>query len=531
MRYSLFSVLVGILMLLPCVNQAQETTFNRAFNSWPSYHEAQAYGIAETPDSNYFLVGFYNTKGLVTATTWNGQELWTKTFDYGAETIFYQIIALPDSQFLIAGRGGFNYNVVLVKMDSEGDTIWTHSLDLGYYEHVTSLQATSDNGYVVGGISYSGNPSRDSIFVSKLNGLGVPEWTTKFAPQETNNKLFSVRQSVDNGYLVCGAYTTTNPYQQFPYLVKLDQNGTLQWSWKLVINPFQSAAGCDVKEVSDGYIFLTGSNNHFVLKTDTSGSTVWAWGLGYGSYGLYIYDDFGPKLIDCSDSTWMFCTLGQWGIMYHFNQHGAILHANQYELDLIEAIPAGDNMVLAIGNGPLLGVDPNYYPPYQFGMVKSDSTQIWPWSECSYDLTNIITDTLDAQFESFSLTIYPATPLIHFDSVEVLDIIISERDGCVDMTSGIEDQKLSNHQLVISPNPSSGLFTISMKQDILSTFPNPTSLSSLEIFDLTGKKVYGSSTPLLLPSTLNLTHLPEGIYLIRWANQTSHGTAKLSIIK
>ena len=526
MKYGFILVLTGILMLLPYVNTAQETTFSRTCNAWPSTHEAQVYGVIESPDSHYLLAGFYDGKGLVSTTNLDGQQLGSKIFDYGIETSFYFIVSLPDSHHLVAGSGGPNNNIVVVKLNAVQDTVWTRSLDLGHQDHVTSLQPTNDSGCVIGGISYLGYPQRDTVFVIKLDPEGFPEWAVKFAPEENSN-LYSVRPSEDGGYLVCGSVSTTNPYHQTPFLLKLDTHGALLWSWKLTQDPHLATQGYDVLEISDGFLFFCGSFGSHIIRTDTAGSAVWTLFLNVSGYSEMPYD-FGPRLLKYTDNTYFFTILGQWGGLCQFNASGEGEWLGTANLDVSNILPLENHQTLTIGNGPMYGVDHVANLPLQFGLIKNDSSNYW--TECSHKSTNLYPNTVDAEFIPFSVDIIPVDVSVHHDTLQLSEVMISEQFGCVDMYSSIEEEDSPLMKLEIAPNPSSGRIALSVSGEMPATLAQNISLMSLEIFDLTGKKIYSSSTPLLLPSTLNFTHFPEGMYFVSWKTKTHNGTQKLLII-
>lgn len=77
-------------------------------------------------------------------------------------------------------------------------------------------------------------------------------------------------------------------------------------------------------------------------------------------------------------------------------------------------------------------------------------------------------------------------------------------------------------QLRISPNPSAGQFRVSL--------PGNERISSLSVFTLGGNKVYHSET-LNGEHSLNLGHLPQGIYILRAQSGQKIQHQKISIVK
>ncbi len=119
-----------------------------------------------------------------------------------------------------------------------------------------------------------------------------------------------VSQTSDNGYVLCGQYQSTS--NQFIYVVKVDECGTLQWS---KITGQDCLAG-SISQTPDGGYILMGSGptptgiRAMLLRLDAAGDSLWAqfygnaqtWDHGIYSYvtpsGKYILgtfsDDIGP---------------------------------------------------------------------------------------------------------------------------------------------------------------------------------------------------------------------------------------------
>jgi hypothetical protein len=91
-----------------------------------------------------------------------------------------------------------------------------------------SITSTSDGGFVLAG-TYESNPElgkglKDIILI-KLNGAGDTVWTKTFGG-EGNEEVASITETSDRGLLVCG--TSTIGTYSTPILIKMDKNGELK---------------------------------------------------------------------------------------------------------------------------------------------------------------------------------------------------------------------------------------------------------------------------------------------------------------
>ncbi|MFT5827643.1 MAG: hypothetical protein ACI9AB_000590, partial [Urechidicola sp.] len=108
-----------------------------------------------------------------------------------------------------ASQGGVDYWVV--KLTSLGVIEWQNTIGGSVTDNLYSINQTSDGGYILGGLSYSGlsgdkteaSQGGYDYWVVKLNSLGVIEWENTIGGSG-NDQLFSINQTSDGGYILGG---------------------------------------------------------------------------------------------------------------------------------------------------------------------------------------------------------------------------------------------------------------------------------------------------------------------------------------
>jgi hypothetical protein len=105
-----------------------------------------------------------------------GDTLWTRTYGGQEDERGYWAEQTTDGGYVIIGRtysfGAGNWDAWLVKTDSVGDTLWTHTFGGDGVEEIFSGQQTSDGGYIfTGSTAYSYNNSVD-LWLVKTDSLG-----------------------------------------------------------------------------------------------------------------------------------------------------------------------------------------------------------------------------------------------------------------------------------------------------------------------------------------------------------------------
>jgi hypothetical protein len=160
-----------ILMLamfgLTGIVEAQHT-FTKVYYDSLNGVRTQVYSFTKTYDNNYILAGIKDYATFAMKIDTAGNILWAKKIQSGGD--FKSITNINDSCVLIVGKSG--PNMICMKMDYNGDTIWTKAFHLSPYDNGMTVQRTNDNCYVIGGSSYYFSTANDNAAVIKIDSTG-----------------------------------------------------------------------------------------------------------------------------------------------------------------------------------------------------------------------------------------------------------------------------------------------------------------------------------------------------------------------
>jgi len=117
--------------------------------------------VQQTSDGGYILAGKTNSFGAgnddfwVVKTDENGDSLWSRTFGGNSYETCFSVIESSDHRYVLAGYtssfGAGNSDFWLVKVDSDGDSLWSQTYGSQYYGTCYSVQQTADGGFIMGG--------------------------------------------------------------------------------------------------------------------------------------------------------------------------------------------------------------------------------------------------------------------------------------------------------------------------------------------------------------------------------------------
>jgi hypothetical protein len=269
-----------------------------------------AYSGQETSDGGFILFGRTFSFGAGKAdlyllkTDASGNELWSKTFggadnDYGTS-----VQETSDGGFIMLaytysfGNGGSDF--YLVKADKDGNELWSKTFGGSGREWSTAVKETSDGGFIMCGSTESFGVSISGIYFIKTDSSGTKLWDKIFDGSGYDNSN-SLIETSDGDFILFGETTSYGAGNDDMYLIKTDSSGNKLWS--KTIGDAGYNWGNSIQETPDGGFILLGSSEPFgsdwsdfhIIKTDSEGNELWS-----NTFGG-IYDDWGSKVQATSD--------------------------------------------------------------------------------------------------------------------------------------------------------------------------------------------------------------------------------------
>ena len=243
--------------------------------------------IQQTADGGYIVAGGsqgnYDCHMLLVRTDLTGNELWRKTVGISGDFYYsgtaYSVRETVDSGFIIVGYtypSDGSSDVYLLRLSSNGDSIWAKTIGGPENEWGHCVQQTRDNGFIICGVAHSSGATEEKIYLIRTGPSGDTLWTRTFGKPNMYSGGYYIEETADDGYVITGY---TNDYQDM-YLVRTDMNGNLLWSRTIGENDDSTEWGRVVKETADnGFLIggLIGINrpSAYLVRTDSLGNVVW----------------------------------------------------------------------------------------------------------------------------------------------------------------------------------------------------------------------------------------------------------------
>ncbi|WP_128694285.1 PKD domain-containing protein, partial [Methanoculleus taiwanensis] len=280
-----------------------------------------AYSIQQTSDGGYIVAGETQSSDGDVSGNHGGSDAWVVKLNAGGTLVWQQCLGgsstdsadsirqTSDGGYIVAGKtastdGNVSGNhgdadAWVVKLDAAGDIAWQQCLGGSSNDDAQSIQQTSDDGYIVTGVTWStdgdvsGNHGGSDAWVVKVDATGDIAWQ-KCLGGSSNDGAQSIQQTSDDGYIIAGVTWSTNGDVSGnhgngdAWVVKLEGTGSVA----IPVANFTA-------NVTAGTAPLT------VQFTDTSSNTPasWSWSFGDGAtsteqHPIHIYTAAGNYTVN-----------------------------------------------------------------------------------------------------------------------------------------------------------------------------------------------------------------------------------------
>jgi hypothetical protein len=242
--------------------------------------------VQQTTDGDYIVAGSTYSFGTGSSDVYliktdpSGDTLWTRTYggsdiDYG-----YSVLQTTDGDYIVAGEtqsfGAGPGDVYLIKTDPSGDTLWTRTYGGNGHDWGQSVQQTTDGGYIVSGQTNSFGPGQADVYLIKTDAVGDTLWTRTYGGSGRDYGS-SVQQTTDGGYIVAGGTYSFGTGGKDVYLIKTDPSGDTLWT--RTYGGSGDDIGSSVQQTTDGGYIVAGRTDSFgaggydvyLIKTDPDG--------------------------------------------------------------------------------------------------------------------------------------------------------------------------------------------------------------------------------------------------------------------
>lgn len=257
--------------------------------------------IEQTPDSGYMVNALYDGGGL-NAKSWvlkldaNGDTLWTQLFSAGiGSTLVSSFNSMASINNNVYGMTGYFKPQPFTLLSAYFISSSGNGIQLGNKIYNTSIYGstgdgidkTFDGGFIFTG-QYGTSNSTADVNLIRVNALGDTLWTRTY-----DNSLADVGRAViqtaDSGFMVAGfTRYLINAYNI--YLIKTDSVGDTLWTKQYVDSVNYDVSS--IQQTIDGGYIIAGRKSGiiYLIKTNEFSDTLWTRTFGNLQNGSWAFN-------------------------------------------------------------------------------------------------------------------------------------------------------------------------------------------------------------------------------------------------
>jgi hypothetical protein len=278
--------------------------------------------VIQTSDGGYALAGFTQSFGASGYDMWLvktnaiGDVLWSRRYGGSNDDWATSVIPTNDGGYLLAGYtlsfGAGGEDMWLVKTNANGDSLWSRRYGGSNDDRASEVIQTEDGNYLLAGMTASFGAGNWDMWLVKIHTNGDSLWSRTYGGPN-DDWANAVIETSDGDYVAVGVTYSFGAGNRDMWLVKTHSNGDTLWT-----RPYGGIGdewGSSVIETSDGcYLpfgwtttFGAGSYDMWLVKTTSTGDSLWS--KTYGGSGY----EWGNSVIQNSDGDYL---LAGWTTTY-----------------------------------------------------------------------------------------------------------------------------------------------------------------------------------------------------------------------
>ncbi|MEA5141408.1 T9SS type A sorting domain-containing protein [Arcicella rigui] len=325
---------------------SKSTTVSSVVKQWEKTLKAKATDkirtMIATSDGGFLLGGETRTTsdGIINDDFWlikidvNGNKVWEKAFGGNGTDNLVSILTTNDGGYVLAGnsdsnvgrdksepsRDGGSYNAYIadywiIKINGNGNKIWDKTFGGVGQDFFSSIIATTDGGFLLGGNSFSNKGADKSeasrggsdYWMVKINSSGIKIWDKTFGGSD-DDYFASVVNTTDGGFLLGGTTSSGLSGDKSEaskgvsdyWIVRINSNGNKVWDKTFggntvdqlysVLNTNDGGyllGGYSISDISGDKSETKGLYDYWIIKINASGTKVWDKTFGGDNVDLF----------------------------------------------------------------------------------------------------------------------------------------------------------------------------------------------------------------------------------------------------
>jgi hypothetical protein len=180
--------------------------------------------------STDFIGGTGDQEIIVAKVDTHGTVLWSKEYQStGFDWIAFSISQTSDSGYIVSGITNEHsvgvYDMLLIRLNMNGDSIWSKRFGGSGFDFFTAAEQTSDGGFVAFGFSNSFSNNYD-VIILRLNANGDSIWQQSYGGMNDETVTHGIICH-DHGFAITGSTKSFGAGNEDAFILRTDSTGNV----------------------------------------------------------------------------------------------------------------------------------------------------------------------------------------------------------------------------------------------------------------------------------------------------------------
>jgi hypothetical protein len=248
--------------------------------------------VERAPNGGYIFMGDITYGNTANRQLWvgqideNGTMLWNRNYGgpYQEDIAFGGVAPLPNSNLMVLGTtqsyGAGREDIYLIKTNAVGESLWTRTYGGSSNDHAASIVACTDGGFAIGAWTSSYGAGSKDMYLMKVDSSGAVVWTHTFGGS-SEDVCYSMSSVRDGGFLLVGWTYSFEDFSRNVYVVRTNPQGEPLWS-RVIGGPRGDFGLAGTQTADDGFLIVgngeSGCPDHgngYAIKLSAAGQTEW----------------------------------------------------------------------------------------------------------------------------------------------------------------------------------------------------------------------------------------------------------------
>ncbi|MCB0662509.1 MAG: T9SS type A sorting domain-containing protein [Saprospiraceae bacterium] len=237
--------------------------------------------LATLPGGGYAIAGTASNGNSFVGKAWGVDALGNPIWEYttSLDTVQFEAVSV-DANGNVYLTGSKHEGIYVVKLDANGNEVWTKTIDGNDIESSFDLVVLSNQNILIAGYTHSNLPSVDA-YLAEIDADGTIVWEETYGSNDAEEQARAIAVTPGGQIYLAGFIDDGTANGDNVWLAKIESDGTLIYEKTIPQSGFQMASGMSV--LSNGNLIISGetridagaTKDAFLLQTDADGNQVW----------------------------------------------------------------------------------------------------------------------------------------------------------------------------------------------------------------------------------------------------------------